>query len=98
MDNVNFIGYKTIDLLLKRSQVEVLLNFIEWNKGCTVRPFKCPAIGRKNDYGKDMEGEPVCILKDKRCPYFVLASFSLEDYEKKIMCNAINVEEIKGKD
>ena len=85
---MEFKGIKDLKELTKEAQVEVLLNFIEWNKGCTVRPFKCPAIGRKNDYGKDMEGEPVCILKDKRCPYFVLASFSLEDYEKKTILGA----------
>lgn len=89
---------KTLDELIKLAQVEVLLLSIDMTlEGAVVRPVKCPAVGRKDDYLKDMNGEPICVNIANKCPYFDSASFNLEDYTKKIMCNAISLEDVKGK-
>ena len=93
---MDFKGKKSIDEIVKIAQVEVLLSDIKVDHtGTNVRPAKCPAIGRKNDYLKDMGSQPTCVMGHEKCQYFELAIFDLEDYTKKIICNAISLEEIK---
>lgn len=89
---------KTLDDIIKSAQVEVLLNQIAvTEKGDQVYPVKCPGVGRKQDFLKDDNQESVCALGNQRCKYFQSAEFNLEDYTKRIFCNVINVEDIKGK-
>lgn len=100
---MDFKGKSSIEDLIKTAQVEVLLSSIKVDpKGTTVTPVKCPAVGRKNDYLKDMNGNPSCTLAIKEgtkfCEYFELSQFDLEDYTKKIMCNAVNLEDVKEKE
>jgi hypothetical protein len=89
---------KTLDDIIKFSEVEVLLSSIDISlKGTVVKPVKCPAVGRKDDYLKNMNGDPTCIRGEKKCPYFREASFHLEDYSKRIICDAISLEDVKGR-
>jgi hypothetical protein len=84
----NLIGISSLDELIKSANAEVLLNHMKIsNKNETVViPVRCPAVGRKEDYGKDDKGNPACIFLGKPCKYFLDATFNLEEYEKNIKC------------
>lgn len=93
---MDFINKKSLDDLIKEAQVEVLLASVMVDKaGPVIYPTKCPAVGRKADYLTDTSKEAVCFFKDRQCKYFTSAKFSLEDYTKIIICDAVNVEDIK---
>ena len=69
---------------------EVLLSSIKIdNDGASVYPTNCPGKGRTDKLLLDSSGQPACILNGKKCPYFVSANFTLEQYDKNIMCNVI---------
>jgi|APFre7841882630_1041343.scaffolds.fasta_scaffold126272_2 hypothetical protein len=94
---MEFINKKSLEELIKEAQVEVLLSSITIDKkGPLVHPVKCPAVGRKNDYLMDANKEPVCIFNGNQCKYFVSTEFSLEDYTKIIICDAVNIDDVKG--
>lgn len=85
---MNFINIKSINGLLKKADQEVLLSgiAIDSKNGATVVPVKCPAVGRKENYGKDETGKPACVFNGNMCPYFDSTMFTLDDFTKKIIC------------
>lgn len=84
----DFVNINSIDALLKKAEIEVLLSGIATDQdGTTIVPIKCPAVGRKDNYGKDEKGEPTCVFNDTKCPYFSNAIFTLSDFVKKIECS-----------
>lgn len=94
---MDFTNRKSLEELIKEAQVEVLLSSISIDKkGPVVYPIKCPAVGRKEDYLMDMSKKPTCILQGKQCKYFVSTKFSLEDYTKIIVCDVVNIDDVKG--
>ncbi|HRZ18517.1 MAG TPA: hypothetical protein P5136_00430 [Methanofastidiosum sp.] len=93
---MSFENIKSLDDLIKTAEVEVLLASISCTQeGPQVYPVKCPAVGRKDDYLRDMNDNPVCALGNRKCKYFQLAEFKLEDYTKRIICLVINQEDLK---
>ena len=69
---------------------EVLLSSITIdNEGVSVYPTTCPGKGRTDDLILDSSGQPACTLNGNKCPYFVSTKFTLEQYDKNIMCNVI---------
>lgn len=69
---------------------EVLLSSIKIdNEGADVYPANCPGKGRTQDLLLDSNGSPACMFKNNKCPYFVSTEFSLEQYDKNIICNVI---------
>ena len=68
---------------------EILIEEItaDSNKGTTVYPRGCPAVGRAEDYGKDKYNNPVCVLYGKNCEYFLDGSFALENFDKTLKCS-----------
>jgi len=73
----------------KKSSQQILLRIVhvDAKKGASVIPSNCPAKGRVNDYGKTDKGGPACSFKGDSCPYFVNATFKLDDYFKEVTCN-----------
>ena len=69
---------------------EVLLSSIKIdNEGADVYPTNCPGKGRTDDLLLDSSGQPACMLNGQKCPYFVSTMFTLEQYDKNIICNVI---------
>ena len=93
--NMSFHLVKTIDELLKKAELELLLKKIEVSSdaGTNVYPVTCPAVGRSDDYQKTEEGEPICIYNSGNCHYFNRALFDLDGYVKQVICK---FEENKG--
>lgn len=92
---MDFKSIKSLDeLMIRTSQVEVLLSSIKYENGFFITPSNCPAIGRKEDSLK-VNDEPFCFYGNKKCPYLQSATFELEDYTKRILCTAINIEDVK---
>jgi hypothetical protein len=85
---MDFLNINTIDELIKIAEQEILLSgiAIDSEEGAMVVPVKCPAKGRKEDYGKDSEGKPTCVYNGTVCPYFDNTMFTLKDFTKKIIC------------
>ena len=83
-----FRNIKSVEELLRSAELEILPAGISVeSEGATVIPVNCPAKGRKDDYGKDEKGGPACVFRGTNCPYFSSASFMLNDFSKKIICN-----------
>jgi hypothetical protein len=69
---------------------EVLLSSIKIdNKGASVYPANCPGKGRAQDILIDDDGSAACMFNGQKCPYFVSTEFSLEEYDKNIICKVI---------
>ncbi len=85
---MDFININSVDELIKKADQEILLSgiAIDSTDGATVVPVKCPAKGRKEDYGKDDKGKPTCIYNGSVCPYFDNTMFTLNNFTKKIIC------------
>lgn len=85
---MNFLNINSIDELIKKADQEILLSgiAIDSEEGATVVPVKCPAKGRKEDYGKDDQGKPACVYNGNMCPYFDSTMFTLNNFSKKIIC------------
>jgi hypothetical protein len=88
----NFSEFKSVHSLLmsKIAEAELLLSDIEVSVNETIiHPIKCPAVGRKEDYLRDSNSNPACAFGQKKCKYFISASFNLDGYEKNIMCSVL---------
>ena len=85
---MNFLNINSIDELIKKANQTILLSGIAVHpeEGATVVPVKCPAKGRKEDYGKDDKGKPTCVYNGNMCPYFDSTMFTLNNFTKEIIC------------
>jgi hypothetical protein len=69
---------------------EVLLSSISIDdNGAVVYPTNCPGKGRANDLLLDSKDQPACMLNGSKCPYFVSTKFTLEQYDKNIICSVV---------
>ena len=69
---------------------EVLLSSIKIDgNGANVYPANCPGKGRAQDILIDENGSAACMFHGKACPYFRSTEFSLEQYDKNIICKVI---------
>jgi hypothetical protein len=83
---------KQNSLTCEKSKIaaEVLLSSIKIdNKGADVYPANCPGKGRAQDILLDVNGSAACMFNGQNCPYFVSTEFSLEQYDKNIICKVI---------
>lgn len=73
----------------KVAELQILLKrvVVTAPEGATVLPERCPGVGRAEDHGKDEDGNPACVHNDNKCPYFVDAIFTLQDFNKVITCS-----------
>lgn len=77
--------------MLKKGNVEVLLKSFDISDSTevTVYPVECPGKGRVTDFIVDDEGQPTCVYKGNKCPYFKSVSYSEEFYRKTLVCRAM---------
>jgi hypothetical protein len=87
----DFKNIKSIDELLKKATVTVLLNKITYSKeaGVEIMPVQCPAITDNKEGPKyNADNQVVCMLNMEECPFFESAIFDINGYIKEISCKA----------
>jgi len=85
----DFKNIASLDELLKKATVTVLLNKISYSKetGVEVMPVQCPAITDNKEGPKyNSDNQVVCILNNEECPFFEAATFDINGYIKEIQC------------
>jgi len=88
---MKFSGIQSIDELLKKATVTVLLEKIQFvkNGSYNISPVQCPAISDGVDGPLFNEDKKVmCVLNGSECPYFNAAVFDIHGYIKEIDCKA----------
>ncbi len=86
---MKFSGIQSIDELLKKATVTVLLEKIQFvkNGSYSISPVQCPAISDGVDGPLFNEDKKVmCVLNGSECPYFETAVFDIHGYIKEIQC------------
>ena len=69
---------------------EVLLSSIYIDEqGVDVYPTNCPGEGRVDNLLLDNNESPACMYRGNKCPYFESTKFTLDQFDKNIICNAI---------
>ena len=87
----DFKNIKSIEELLKKATVTVLLNKISYSKdaGVEVMPVQCPAVTDNKEGPKyNADNQAVCMLNMEECLFFESAIFDINGYIKEIICKA----------
>ena len=91
---MDFINISSIEELLKKATVTVLLEKISFikNRGTSIIPVQCPAVtdGKEGKEGLiyNADNRAVCMKGTEECPYFEAATFDINGYIKEITCEA----------